>query len=119
MRVEEDGRLLLLVLSRALMEETGALASDTEGFVDVARTVKGSEGIALLMERDDGVVKVSLRSRGRMNVNRVASAFGGGGHRLASGASLSGPLDAACDRIRQGLREELARIDSDPAASAT
>jgi phosphoesterase RecJ-like protein len=109
MRVEDDGKLVLLVLPRAVMEETGALPSDTEGFVDIARTAKGSEGIALLMERKDGSVKVSLRSRGRMNVNRVAAAMNGGGHRLASGASVAGPLEAAVARVHAGLRQELVR----------
>lgn len=119
MRVEDEGKLVFLVLSRSLMQETGALPSDTEGFVDIARTAKGSEGIALLMERKDGSVKVSLRSRGRMNVNRVAQAMGGGGHRLASGASVPGPLEDAVSRVRAGLREELARaVSGSPPESA-
>lgn len=118
MRVEDDGRLVFLVLPRALMEETGAQPSDTEGFVDIARTVKGSEGIALLMERGDGSVKVSLRSRGRMNVNRVAAAMNGGGHVLASGASVPGPLEAAVARVHAGLREELARSVGDAPAGS-
>ena len=110
MRVECGGKILLLVLPQELLEETGALASDTEGFVDVARTVAGCEGVALLMGRPDGQVKVSLRSRGRMNVNRVASSFGGGGHVLASGATLPGPLDVATARLLESLEEELNRV---------
>jgi phosphoesterase RecJ-like protein len=107
LRVEEDGRLILMVIPRAMWEEVGASPSDTEGFVDVARTVGGTEAVALLFERRDGMIKLSLRSRGRMNVNRVAAAFGGGGHRLASGATLPGPLPEASAKLLEALRKEL------------
>ena len=114
MRVEEGGRILILVLPRSLVEECGAIPSDTEGFVDVARTVKGCEALALLTERKDGSVKMSLRSRGRANVNRVAAAFGGGGHVLASGASTEGPLESAVDRVLERLRQEVASLAEGP-----
>jgi phosphoesterase RecJ-like protein len=110
MRVEEEGRILILILPRALVEECGAIPSDTEGFVDIARTVKGCEALALLMERKDGSVKVSLRSRGRANVNAVAASFGGGGHVLASGATTEGPLETAVDRVLERIRQEVASI---------
>ena len=120
LRAEEEGRLILLPLSRQTMTRYGALSSDTEGFVDIARSVKGCEGVALLMERDDGAVKLSLRSRGRMNVNRVAVSFGGGGHVLASGATIPGPIGDATDRVLEALRGELARagIDATPGSRA-
>ncbi len=107
LRLEEDGRILLMVVPREVWTGLGALPSDTEGFVDVARTVAGTEAVALLFEREDGAVKTSLRSRGAMNVNRVAARFGGGGHVLASGATLEGPLDRAADALLAALREEL------------
>jgi phosphoesterase RecJ-like protein len=112
MRVEEGGRLVFLVIPRAEVVRTGAHPADTEGFVDVARTVRGSEGVALLLEREDGTVKLSLRSKGRINVNRAASSMGGGGHIYASGATLPGPLEAAVARVRDALREELRRLDA-------
>ena len=117
MRVEDGGKILLLVLTREMVQRTGAVPSDTDGFVDVARTTKGAEGIALLMERADGKVKVSLRSRGRINVNRVATAFDGGGHVLASGATLSGPIETAVERVLEGLRGEIAATASDSDSS--
>lgn len=110
-RSEENGRLVFLVIPRQSLREAGAMASDTEGFVDIARSVKGCEGVALLMERDDGQIKLSLRSRGRINVNRVAVSFGGGGHVFASGATLPGPLEDATSRVLEALRGELARLD--------
>lgn len=109
MRSEDEGRILLLEIPLALRRECGAEPSDTEGFVDIARTVKTCEGVALLMEREDGKIKASLRSRGRINVNRVARTFDGGGHRFASGATLDGPLAAASAAMLEALRLEVAR----------
>ncbi len=117
LRTEENGRLLFLVLPQSWLKETGAVPADTEGFVDIARSAVGCEGVALLMEREDGRVKMSLRSRGRMNVNRVAAQFGGGGHILASGGTHPGPLSRAVDEVSRAFREELERVSGTPPAS--
>jgi len=111
MRMEAEGRLAFVVLPREAVRECGAVPADTEGFVDVARTARGTEGVALLFEHEEGTIKVSLRSRGRINVNRVASALGGGGHVLASGATMDGPLGTAVTRLRDLLERELALLD--------
>ena len=119
LRTESDGRLLFLVLPQEWLRATGALPSDTEGFVDIARSANGCEGIALFLERDDGRVKLSIRSRGRMNVNRVAAQFGGGGHILASGATHPGPLARAVLEVSQAMREELTRAFQEPRSETT
>ena len=116
LKTEKDGRLLFLVLPQTWLKETGAVPADTEGFVDVARSAMGCESVALFLEREDGRVKLSLRSRGRMNVNRVAALFGGGGHVLASGATHPGPLARAVDEVTRALREELDRVSGAPPA---
>lgn len=112
MRVEAEGRLFLLVLTRDMMARSGAIPSDTEGFVDIPRSIVGCEGVALLMEHEGGEVKLSLRSRSRIDVNRVAVALGGGGHVRASGATLDGPLEDAVERVVAELTRELARTDA-------
>jgi phosphoesterase RecJ-like protein len=114
LRVEHDGRLLLVVIPAGLLARTRAVPADTEGIVDVVRTARGSEVVALFMERADGQVKLSLRSRGRANVNRVAAQFGGGGHILASGGTVPGPLEEAVERVAAALRAEIDRSASEP-----
>lgn len=111
LRVIDDARILLLVMTRKMVEESGAKPSDTEGFVDIVRSVEGCEGVGLLLEREDGSVKVSLRSRGRINVNRVARAFGGGGHVYASGATADGPLERTVERVIEEMRASVADFD--------
>jgi phosphoesterase RecJ-like protein len=78
--------------------ETGAIPLDTEDLINFPRSVAGVEVALMLMEQRDGTVKVSLRSR-RADVGRLAEQFGGGGHRLAAGATLPGPLEAAKERV--------------------
>jgi len=55
-------------------------------------------------ELPDGRFRVSLRSKGQVNVAAVAGRFGGGGHECASGCALDGPLAAASERILSELR---------------
>jgi phosphoesterase RecJ-like protein len=108
LRAEDDGRILLLSVPYRLLVECGLPMSDTDGFVDVARSTRGAECVALFVEREDGSYKVSFRSRGTVNVNHVAGEFGGGGHRNASGATLDGPLEAAQAAVLAALRRALA-----------
>ena len=58
---------------------------------------------ASLLEMKKGQYKVSLRSKGKVNVNRVAATFGGGGHVLASGCMLFGELEDVIDRLRYAV----------------
>ena len=63
-------------------------------------------------ELPDQRFRVSLRSKGAVNVSAVAEHFGGGGHKCASGCSLDGPLDVAVSRIVDRLRAETAVLDA-------
>ena len=71
----------------------------TEGFIDYPLSVNGVEVAVSIMENKDNCYKVSLRSKGRVNVNEVASAFGGGGHILASGCLISGFYEDVKDKL--------------------
>jgi phosphoesterase RecJ-like protein len=92
------GRLAFSFVKFADYAETGAIPLDTEDLINFPRSVAGVEVALMLMEQRDGTVKVSFRSR-RADVGRLAEQFGGGGHRLAAGATLQGPLNAARDRV--------------------
>jgi phosphoesterase RecJ-like protein len=87
-------------------EATGATPQDSEDLVNYARGVAGVEVGLFFMEQPRGGVKVSLRSRQRVDVGRLAEQFGGGGHRLASGATCKPPDDAR-GRVLQAVRDAL------------
>ena len=63
-------------------------------------------------ELPEGRYRVSLRSKGEVNVSTVAEHFGGGGHKCASGFSLEGPLAVAVSRVVERLRAEPAATNS-------
>ena len=75
-----------------------------KGLVNYALSMQGVEVALFFRELPDGRFRVSLRSKGNVNVAAVAERFGGGGHQCASGCSLDGPLSAATGRILAELR---------------
>ncbi|HEY7327916.1 MAG TPA: bifunctional oligoribonuclease/PAP phosphatase NrnA [Gemmataceae bacterium] len=88
---------------------TGAVPQDSEDLINYTRSLAGVEVGLLFMEQPRGGVKVSFRSR-QVDVARLAERFGGGGHRLASGAVLETSLDAARRRVLAAVGEALESI---------
>ncbi len=103
LQLHERGRIASVLLTRAMFERAGAAPGDSEGLIDYPRSIAGVEAAALLRERGDERFKVSLRSRGPIDVQAVASRYGGGGHKNAAGCEMAGPAEA----IRQKVVEEL------------
>lgn len=97
-----DGRVAVLRVTRAMLDEVKATDDMVEGMVNYGRMLQGSEVAALLWEIDvhdaDGNVrrdvKVSLRARSTIDVSKIAGLLGGGGHRSAAGAQVTSDLDA-------------------------
>lgn len=105
--LRRDGRLAWLWVTHADMQRTGAAEEDCEGIVNYAIGVAGVEAAVLLRELPDRRVRLSLRSKGSLDVARIAATFGGGGHLHAGGCTLDGPLAAATEKILETMRREL------------
>lgn len=82
-----QGRIATAFLTREMLRRSAAQAGDTEGLIDYPRSIHGVEAVALFRQLEDGNFKVSLRSRGAVDVERIARRFGGGGHKNAAGFS--------------------------------
>ena len=95
LRVDGRGCIASVAIPRALLASLGADAVDPTDILNVLLTLDGVRVAALFRELGDGRVKVSLRSKGALDVHRLASEFGGGGHRNASGIVLTAELDPA------------------------
>jgi len=108
-----DGRVVWSEVYLSDYEATGAVPPDTEDLVNYPRSLMGSDIGLLFIEQRDGTVKVSFRAR-RADVAKLAEQFGGGGHRLASGATLPGPLAVARERVLDAA--VLASNESSPAS---
>jgi bifunctional oligoribonuclease and PAP phosphatase NrnA len=91
-------------VTRAQMERCAAKEEDCEGLVNYVLSIGEVEVAAFVRELPDGRVRVSLRSKGKLDVARVAERFGGGGHECASGCSIDGPLSDAVGRVLEMLR---------------
>ncbi len=98
--VEHDGRSAWTHVSQEMLQQTGALTEDTEGFIDVSRSLAGVEIVVFIRPETDGRWKVSFRGKENRDVGEVAAALNGGGHRYASGCSITGSLDDVYAQVR-------------------
>ena len=88
-------RLVIACVSQALLVEEGATVDETEGIVEYLRGIIEADLVMLLKENEDGTIRVSMRSRPRVDVSAIAALLGGGGHRQAAGCTVPGPFSAA------------------------
>ena len=102
--LHRDGSLASMHVSHRTMERCAAQEEDCEGLVNYALAVEGIEVALFFREQADGRFRVSLRSKGEVNVAKVAEVFGGGGHECASGCAIEGPLSVATERMIAQLR---------------
>ena len=112
LEVSPDGRYADLECTPEMLATTGAVKADLDGMINLGRSIEGVEISALFRLEPEGHIKVSFRSKGRVDVAALASRFGGGGHRNASGATLRGrPVSEAKSIIRKTAAELLADPD--------
>jgi bifunctional oligoribonuclease and PAP phosphatase NrnA len=102
--LHRDGALAWMNISNGDMQRAGAIEEDCEGLVNYALSIAGVEVAVFFRELPEGRFRVSLRSKGAVDVSRIAAQFGGGGHECASGCSVEGPLAAAVERIVSQIR---------------
>ncbi len=110
LQLDSGGRIAYTEILRNDYAATGALPSDTEDLVNYTRSITGVEVGLFFMEQPRGGVKVSFRSRARVDVARIAEQFGGGGHRLASGAVIEASLSEAKARVLDAVHAALAAL---------
>jgi bifunctional oligoribonuclease and PAP phosphatase NrnA len=94
-----------MVVTRKDLMETGAAWEHTEGFVDIPRTVSGIEVSVLFTQRGDDHFKLSLRSKAKVNVEKVARKFGGGGHIHAASCWMKGDIETVKSQLIEAVRE--------------
>ena len=102
--LHRDGEIAWMSVSRAQIDWSGAFDEDGEGLVNYALSIAGIEAAVFFRESSDRRYRVSLRSKGRLNVARIAEKFGGGGHECASGFSIDGPLSRASERVLEQIK---------------
>ena len=107
--LQREGPLVWIWVTQEQMERTGAIEEDCEGLVNYALSIGDAEVAVFFRELPDGRFRVSLRSKGHLDVSPIAEEFGGGGHACASGLSVDGPLHAAVETVLGKVRPKLPR----------
>ena len=102
--LEEDGKVGSLVVTQKALADARALPEHSEGFVDLPRSIKVVQISVLYAETLDGRFKISLRSKGKINIEKVARFLGGGGHVNAAGCRVSGELADIRRRVIEAIR---------------
>jgi phosphoesterase RecJ-like protein len=114
------GRAAVMTLRREDLAATGALFEDAESFINIPLKSKGVLVSIMVKENEEGKVRCSLRSKGTVNVSKIAQQFSGGGHAMAAGfrsdATFEETLDQALEKVRNAL-EASAKVPPEPAVS--
>jgi phosphoesterase RecJ-like protein len=108
LQLHADGQIATQYILRSDFDETGATGADTENLIDECQRIATVQAAVLLVELADGGFRCSLRSKGAVDVRKVAQKYGGGGHTLASGVNLEGPLENALQNMVNEISAQLA-----------
>jgi phosphoesterase RecJ-like protein len=111
MKLACDGRIASWALTMDTQNAVQMEPGDTEGLIDHLRTIEGVIAAVIFEDMPDGKVRISARSKDpRLDVSKVCSEFGGGGHRMAAGARMPGPIHTAEARFLDSLQNEIKRL---------
>src|SRR5437773_88838 len=94
MQIDRTGRIAIVHVDHAMARAAGGSYEDTEGLVNLPLTVKEIEAVVFFKQEKDDEYRVSLRSKGTIDIGAVAKEFGGGGHKNAAGCTVRGPIES-------------------------
>lgn len=103
----DDKLVATTVITKEMFKRTGTTSADTENIINFLRRLKTVRVAVTFREEDVNTYKFSLRSYGEDNVQEVAAQFGGGGHKNASGGTITAPLAQAKDMLISAIGESL------------
>ena len=105
--IEKKGKITSITVTRNMFKKTKTSIEDAENIVDFPRQIKGSEVALLFREDRRNLYKISLRSKGKVNVAKIAKTFGGGGHANAAGCKLTGSLREIKEKIFKAVKSAI------------
>jgi len=107
MQIDQSGRIAIVYLDHDMARAAGGTYEDTEGLINLPLTVKEIQSVVFFKQTEGDDYRVSMRSKGEIDIGAVAKEFGGGGHKNAAGCSVSGPIDQLqkmfLDKIEQAI----------------
>lgn len=109
LEIHAEGRIGLIRVDTDMFEQSGATSDDVEGFINYPRSLSSVQVAAFFKEIKKGLVSVSLRAKGKVDVATIAAGFGGGGHKNAAGFRFS---DKSIQDVQEEVLEVLKRVFS-------
>jgi phosphoesterase RecJ-like protein len=107
MQIDPTGRIAIVYLDHEMARAAGGTYEDTEGLINLPLTVKEIQAVVFFKQIEGDEYRVSMRSKGDIDIGSVAKDFGGGGHKNAAGCSLDGPYDEVRGKIVAELTRAL------------
>jgi len=114
MQLDATGRIAIVYLDHDMARAAGGTYEDTEGLINLPLTVKEIQAVVFFKQSEGDDYRVSLRSKGDIDVGAVAKSFGGGGHKNAAGCSVTGAIDALQKLFLEKIEQA---IDGRPVSS--
>src|SRR5215510_3676261 len=115
MQIDGTGRIAIVYLDHDMAREAGGTYEDTEGLINLPLTVKEIEAVVFFKQIEGGQYRVSMRSKGDIDIGAVAKEFGGGGHKNAAGCTVTGAIDALqkmfVEKIERAIDAEDGRVE--------
>ena len=107
LKLTSHDRVASFTLTQATSTALGAKPEDNEGLIDTIRAIEGVIVAAFIEELPEEKVRISLRSKDpAIDVSKICAAFGGGGHKLAAGARITGPLAEVEAKVLSAIDHE-------------
>jgi phosphoesterase RecJ-like protein len=107
LEIRNEGRVAVQVLRKEDLTATGAYLEDADSLINIPLKSKGIEVSVLVKENLEGQVRCSLRSKGELNVSKIAQSFGGGGHVSAAGFKSSECIEETLTKVLDKITDAL------------
>jgi bifunctional oligoribonuclease and PAP phosphatase NrnA len=119
MQIDQTGRIAIVYLDHEMARAAGGTYEDTEGLINLPLTVKEIQAVVFFKEHEGETYRVSMRSKGDIDIGTIAKEFGGGGHKNAAGCTVTGAVDALQKAFVEKIEHAIDRagIDAPPAAA--
>ena len=98
-RFDLDGRVASFIVSNKMIEDSGTIPEDVDGFTDFVRSINGVEIAIMVCESELGKCRINFRSKGKYIINDIARSFDGGGHKFAAGATAEGNSNHVLEEV--------------------
>lgn len=112
MELDDSGRLATVFVDARLARDCGGTYEDTEGLINLPLTVKDIRAVVFFKELGADEWRVSMRSKGEVDINAVATQFGGGGHKNASGCTVHGRFEDLKVVFRRRILEQIDAVSA-------